>query len=174
LEQFDDNGDGPDPAGNDLEPSPEHVQMERQIRLPIEKMKNWRLILFVRTWEFLNKMDKSLLVQSPAKFTLLRASTSALIKSKEISPQEKKHRIKTKGEQFMKSLNVVVYAYKENINEIIGNLASEGDRVYSDVVIGATDVIFSRFEAKAALDTTLSEQSRVRIRQEKWIRKFPS
>jgi hypothetical protein len=59
----------------------------------------------------------------------------------------------------MKSLNVVAYAYQENINEIIGNLASEGDRVYSDVVIGATDVIFSRLEAKAALDTTLSEQS---------------
>jgi hypothetical protein len=75
---------------------------------------------------------------------------------KEISPQEKKHRIKTKGEQ---SHNVVAYAYQENINKIIGNLASEGDRVYSDVVIGATDMIFSRLEAKAALDTTLSEQS---------------
>ena len=57
----------------------------------------------------------------------------------------------------MKSLNVVAYAYQGNINEIIGNLASEGGRrVYSDVVIGATDVIFSRLEA---LDTTLSEQS---------------
>ena len=60
----------------------------------------------------------------------------------------------------MKSLNVGAYAYQRNINEIIGNLASEGGRwVYSDVVIGAsraTDVIFSRLEA---LDTTLSEQS---------------
>ena len=57
----------------------------------------------------------------------------------------------------MKSLNVGAYAYQGNIDEIIGNLASEGGRrVYSDVVIGATDVIFSRLEA---LDTTLSEQS---------------
>jgi hypothetical protein len=58
----------------------------------------------------------------------------------------------------MKSLNVVAYAYQGNINEIIGNLASEGGRrVYSDVaVIGATNVIFSKLEA---LDTTLSEQS---------------
>ena len=57
----------------------------------------------------------------------------------------------------MKSLNVGAYAYQGYINEIIGNLASEGvRRVYSDVVIGATDVIFSRH---GALGTTLSEQS---------------
>jgi hypothetical protein len=37
LEQLDDNGDGSDPAGNNLEPSPKRVRMERQIRLLIEK-----------------------------------------------------------------------------------------------------------------------------------------
>jgi hypothetical protein len=58
----------------------------------------------------------------------------------------------------MKSLNVGAYAYQGNINEIIGNLASEGGRrVYSDVVVGATDVIFSR--QYGALGTTLSERS---------------
>jgi hypothetical protein len=41
----------------------------------------------------------------------------------------------------MKSLNVVAYAYQENINKIIGNLPSEVDRIYSDVVIGATDLM---------------------------------
>ena len=35
----------------------------------------------------------------------------------------------------MKSLNVVAYAYQENINEVIGNLASESDRGYSDIVM---------------------------------------
>ena len=50
----------------------------------------------------LNKIDKSVSVQSPAKITSPRASTTALIKWKEITPQEKKRRIKTKGEQFMK------------------------------------------------------------------------
>ena len=127
----------------------------------------------VRAHECLNKIDKSLSIQSPAKITSPRASTSALIKSKEISPQEKKLRIKAKEEQFMKSLNVVAYAYQENINEVIGNLASEGDRVYSDIVMGAADVIFSRLEAKAALDTTLSKQSQSilyqSIRMPHWI-----
>jgi hypothetical protein len=47
------------------------------------------------------KIDKSLSVQSPAKITSPRASTSALTKSKEISPQEKTRRIKTNGEQFI-------------------------------------------------------------------------
>jgi hypothetical protein len=41
----------------------------------------------------------------------------------------------------MKSLNVVAYAYQENINKIIGNSPSEVDRIYSDVVIGATDLM---------------------------------
>ena len=59
----------------------------------------------------------------------------------------------------MKSLNVVASANQENINEIIGNMASEGDRVYSDIVIGSTDVIFSRLEVKETLETTLSKQS---------------
>ena len=37
LEQLYDNGDGSDPAGNNLEPSPKRVRMERQIRLLKEK-----------------------------------------------------------------------------------------------------------------------------------------
>ena len=175
LEQLDDNvnDDGLDHARN-VEPSPKRARMERQIRLLKEKNDEQEtVILSVRAHECLNKIDKSLSIQSPAKITSPRASTSALIKSKEISPQEKKLRIKAKGEQFMKSLNVVAYAYQENINEVIGNLASEGDRVYSDIVMGATDVIFSRLEAKAALDTTLSKQSQSilyqSIRMPHWI-----
>lgn len=161
LEQLDDNvnDDGLDHARN-VEPSPKRARMERQIRLLKEKnYEQETVILSVRAHECLNKIDKSLSIQSSAKITSPRVSTSALIKSKEISPQEKKLRIKAKGEQFMKSLNVVAYAYQENINEVIGNLASEGDRVYSNIVMGATDVIFSRLKAKAALDTTLSKQS---------------
>ena len=160
LEQFNNNGDGLYPARNDLEPSPKRARMERQLRLLKEKNEEQEtVILSVRAWECLNKMDKSVSAQSPAKITSPRASTSALIKSNEITPQEKKRRIKTKGEQFMKSLNVVASAYQENINEIIGNMASEGNRVYSDIVIGSTDVIFSRLEVKEALETTLSKQS---------------
>ncbi|CAB3991934.1 Hypothetical predicted protein [Paramuricea clavata] len=69
--------DGSDPAGNaDLEPSPKRVRMERQEQEIV--------FLSVR-----------------AKITSPHASTSALIKSKEISPQERTRRIKTNGEQFI-------------------------------------------------------------------------
>ena len=103
LEQFDDNGDGFHPARIDLEPSPKRARMERQIRFLQEKNQEQdTIILSVRARECLNKIDKSVSVQSPAKITSPRASTTALIKWKEITPQEKKRRIKTKGEQFMK------------------------------------------------------------------------
>ena len=101
LEQFDDNGDGFHPARIDLEPSPKRARMERQIRFyKKKKQEQDTIILSVHARECLNKIDKS--VQSPAKITSPRASTTALIKWKEITPQEKKRRIKTKGEQFMK------------------------------------------------------------------------
>jgi hypothetical protein len=93
---------------------------------------------------------------SPSRFNLLpklhrRARQLAL------SLNQRKYHHEQWRAIHRKSLNVVACAYQENINEIIGNLTSEGGRrVYSDVVIGATDVIFSRLEA---LDTTLSEQS---------------
>ena len=64
-----------------------------------------------------------------------------------------------KGEQFLKSLKVVADAHQENINEVIGNLASEGNLSYSDIVLGATDFMFSRLGAKKALSLTLSERS---------------
>ena len=101
-------------------------------------------------------MDK---VEFPALISTPRSSTSALIWLNEITPQERKHRIKMKGEQFFKSLKVVADAHQENIHEIIGNLASEGDLSYSDIVLGATDVMFSRLDAKKALTFTLSDKS---------------
>jgi hypothetical protein len=68
----------------------------------MERQEQEIVILSVCAQECLTKIDKSLSVQSPAKITSLRASTSTLIyKSKEISPQEKTHRIKTNGEQFI-------------------------------------------------------------------------
>ena len=90
LEQFDDNGDGSDPARNDLEPSPKRARMERQIRLLTEKNKEQEtVILSVHARECLNKIDKSL-SKSPAKITSPRASTSALIKSKKIYHHKKR------------------------------------------------------------------------------------
>jgi hypothetical protein len=73
------DGHGSDPAANDLEPSPKRVRMERQEQDIV--------ILSVRARKCLTKIDKSLSVQSPAKITSPRASTSALTKSKEISPR---------------------------------------------------------------------------------------
>jgi hypothetical protein len=93
---------------------------------------------------------------SPSRFNLLpklhrRARQLAL------SLNQRKYHHEQWRAIHRKSLNVVACAYQENINEIIGNLTSEGGRrVYSDVVIGATDVMFSRH---GALGTTLSEQS---------------
>ena len=70
LEQLYDNGDGSDPAGNNLEPSPKRVRMERQIRLLKEKNEQQETVIFsVRARECLNKIDKFLSVQSPAKIT---------------------------------------------------------------------------------------------------------
>ena len=80
-----------------------------------------------------------------------------------------------KGEQFFNSLKVVADAHHENIYEVIGNLASEGDLSYSDIVMGATDVMFSRLGAKKALTLTLSERSQsmlleaTRFAHSKWV-----
>ena len=108
----------------------------------------------------MNKIENAFQpVEFLAQISTPRSSTSALICSNEITPQERKRCIKMKGEQFLKSLKVVADAHQENINEVIGNLVSEGDLSYSDIVVGATDVTFSRLGAKKALSLTLSERS---------------
>jgi hypothetical protein len=60
LEQFDDNEDGSDPAGNDLEPSPKRVRMERQIRLLKEKNEEQETVILSFPQEN-NKLRKYLL-----------------------------------------------------------------------------------------------------------------
>ena len=85
----------------------------------------------------MNKIENAFQpVEFPAQISTPRSSTSALIRLNEITPQERKRRIKMKGEQFLKSLKVVADAHQENINEVIGNLASEGGLSYSDIVVG--------------------------------------
>ena len=64
-----------------------------------------------------------------------------------------------KGEQLFKSLKVVTDAHQENIHEIISDLASEGNLSYSNIVLRAMDVMFSRLEVKTALTFTLSDKS---------------
>ena len=147
LEQF--SGDD---SGNDYEPSPKRIRMERQIRLLREKNEEQETVISSARAQI--DMDKF-----PALISTPRSSTSALIRSNEITPQERKRRIKMKGEQFFKSLKVVADAHQENIHEIISNLASEGDLSYSDIVLGATDVMFSRLDAKKALTLTFSDKS---------------
>ena len=123
LEQF--SGDD---SGNDYEPSPKRIRMERQLRLLQEKNEEQETVISSARVQI--DMDK---VEFPALISTPRSSTSALIRSNEITPQERKSSIKMKGEQFFKSVKVVADAHQENIHEIIGNLASEGDLSYSDI-----------------------------------------
>ena len=82
LEQFDDNvnDDGLDHARN-VEPSPWNGKTNPPSK---RKKKNEQeiVILSVHAHKCVNKIDKSLSIQSPAKITSPRSSTSALIKSK--------------------------------------------------------------------------------------------
>ena len=72
-----------------------------------------------------------------------------------ITPQEKRHRLRLKGENFLSSLQVVAAAHGENVGEIIGNMVSDGEPIYTGIINGATDVIFSQHDAKKALNMTV-------------------
>lgn len=87
-------------------------------------------------------------------------SITDILESNEISPPEKKRRIKDKGEIIANSLKNVADAHRENILTVLGNVASED--VHSDVcdiIVGATDVVFKRLGAKKAFDMVLSDES---------------
>ena len=127
--------------------------MERHICLLREKNEQQEtVILSARAQTCLNNIENAFeSVEFPAQISTPRSSTSALMRSNEITPQERKRRIKMKGEQFFKSLKVVADAHHENIYEVIGNLASEGDLSYSDISE------FGKHNAKATA-TALAEQ----------------
>ena len=50
-------------------------------------------------------------------------------------------------------------AHQDVLPEILGNLASDGDPSYIEIIHYTTDIIFPKCDAKYALNTTLSQQS---------------
>ena len=136
LEQFSEDDSGAT-ITNHEPASPKRIRMERHIRLLREKNEQQKtVILPARAHTCLNNIENAFeSVEFPAQISTPRSSTSALIRSNEITPQERKRRIKMKGERFFKSLKVVADAHHGNIYEVIGNLASEGDLSYSDMIV---------------------------------------
>ena len=98
LEQFSEDDSGATITNH--EPSPKRIRMERHIRLLREKNEQQEtVILSARAQTRLNNIENAFeSVEFPAQISTPRSSTSALIRSNEITPQERKRRIKMKGE----------------------------------------------------------------------------
>ena len=91
----------------------------------------------------------------------------------EITPPEKKCRIQEKGRHFTIALQNIADEHREDVFQVLGNMAVHGDPVSSKVITGATDIIFSTLGAKKAFETVLSERSRFllmeSIRVPEWV-----
>ena len=100
-------------------------------------------------------------------------SMSALLSMNEITPPEKKRHIKEKGRHFTIALQNIADEHREDVFQVLGNMAVHGDPVSSKVITGATDIIFSTLGAKKAFETVLSERSRFllmeSIRVPEWV-----
>lgn len=117
---------------------------------------------------------EALLDRPPLMFSNLSLSIADILRSNEISPPDKKRRIKDKGKIIAKSLKNVADAHREDILTVLGDIASEDlQSDASDILVGATDVVFQRLGAKKALDVVLLEESRsaliTSIRMPDWV-----
>ena len=64
--------------------------------------------------------------------------TSALLSMNEITPPEKKRRIPEKGCHFTIALQNIADEHREDVFQVLGNMALYGDRVSSKVITGVT------------------------------------
>lgn len=117
---------------------------------------------------------EALLDRPALMFSNLSLSIADILRSNEISPPDKKRRIKDKGKIIAKSLKNVADAHREDILTVLGDIASEDlQSDASDILVGATDVVFQRLGAKKALDVVLLEESRsaliTSIRMPDWV-----
>ena len=80
-------------------------------------------------------------------------STNNIIESNDLSPPEKKRRLKHKGETITAALKDVAFAHNEDLFNALGNLASEDDKSEAaDIISVTTKTVFSRLGAMKAFD----------------------
>ena len=66
-------------------------------------------------------------------------TTNKIIESNDLTPPEKKRRLREKGESITAALKDVALAHHEDIFNVLGNLASEDDKSEAaDIISGTT------------------------------------
>ena len=100
-------------------------------------------------------------------------STRALLLSTEITPPEKQLRIKQKANRFISAIKKVAVEEREDLRDVLGIMTVEGDTFCSEVLIGATDIVFSNLGAQRAMKKVLSTRSQSilveSIRMPDWV-----
>ena len=91
----------------------------------------------------------------------VRISTSEIIASCEITPPEKKRKMRVKGEYIADALKALALDNGEDVFSMLGDIASQD--VKSDIasmLVGANNVMFSQLGPREALDVVLFEENK--------------
>ena len=114
--------------------------------------------------------------KNPAEYQSpdVRISTSEIIASCEITPPEKKRKMRVKGEYIADALKALALDNGEDVFSMLGDIASQD--VKSDIasmLVGANNVMFSQLGPREALDVVLFEENKsnlfASIRVPDWV-----
>ena len=155
-----------------MDSSSEVSTMSMHVALLENKIQDQKIRIDALGAEYNNKNNENLKI--PALITSPRSSTTRLLASEDITPPEKKRRLKEKGQVVLNTLKDVSAAYHEDIFSIFGNLVSEDkSSEATNILRGASDVIFSHRGAREGLELVLSDKSREALaqsfRQPDWV-----